>query len=168
MRILAISYFLPPMLYPQAIQIGRLLAYASAEIAVVSGRGDEHGQALDCYRDLDRKFSFHVDVPHRSRLRGRIFHMAQRFAPFYARVPDEYRGWVSKAERSLWSRIEEAEFRPDVLVTFGEPMSDHILGLQIHRRLGVPWVAHFSDPWVDNPFRQSNLLSNFEIGRAHV
>lgn len=31
-------------------------------------------------------------------------------------------------------------------------MVDHLAGLQIKRKTGVRWVAHFSDPWADNPF----------------
>jgi glycosyltransferase involved in cell wall biosynthesis len=40
----------------------------------------------------------------------------------------------------------------DVLVTFGQPMVDHLAGLVVKRRAGVRWIAHFSDPWADNPF----------------
>ena len=45
MRILAVSYFLPPALYPQAIQIGRLLSHLPLEIGVVRGQvqATEHG-----------------------------------------------------------------------------------------------------------------------------
>jgi glycosyltransferase involved in cell wall biosynthesis len=43
--------------------------------------------------------------------------------------------------------------KSDVLLTFGHPMSDHLAGLHIKKELGLPWIAHFSDPWVDNPFR---------------
>ena len=35
MRVLAVSYALPPALYPQAIQIGRLLAHCDGEIGAV-------------------------------------------------------------------------------------------------------------------------------------
>jgi len=28
-------------------------------------------------------------------------------------------------------------------------------------KLALPWVAHFSDPWSDNPFRRHDLLANF-------
>ena len=160
MRLLAVSYMLPPMLYPQAIQIGRLLAHVDAEIGAVSGRTVGGGKGLDCYADLDRKFAFHLDVPHQPRLRGLPFHFARRFLPLYARIPDEYRPWVPVAERVAIAKLAETGFEPDVLVTFGEPMSDHLLGLRLKRRLGLPWVAHFSDPWVDNPFRAGDVLAN--------
>jgi glycosyltransferase involved in cell wall biosynthesis len=45
-------------------------------------------------------------------------------------------------------------------VTFGEPMSDHLLGLRLKARFGLPWIAHFSDPWADNRFRRYNWLAN--------
>lgn len=160
MRLLAVSYALPPMLYPQAIQIGRLLAHIDAEIGAVSGRMDGRAAGLDCYADLDRKLAFHLAVRYRPRLDGLAFHLARRFLPFYGRIPDEYRPWVPIAEAATVAKLAETGFRPDVLVTFGEPMSDHLLGLRLKRRLGLPWVAHFSDPWFDNPFRAGDVLAN--------
>jgi glycosyltransferase involved in cell wall biosynthesis len=40
-------------------------------------------------------------------------------------------------------------------------MSDHLVGLRLKKRLGVPWVAHFSDPWADNPFRAGQFIANW-------
>jgi hypothetical protein len=158
MRLLAISYMLPPMLYPQAIQIGRLLAHVDAEIGAVSGRGA--GRGLDCYADLDRKLAFHLAVPYRPRLQGLAAHLARRLVPFYGRTPDEFRRWVPTADEATAAKLAATGFRPDAVVTFGEPMSDHLLGLRLQRCLGLPWVAHFSDPWVDNPFRAGDVLAN--------
>jgi glycosyltransferase involved in cell wall biosynthesis len=31
-------------------------------------------------------------------------------------------------------------------------MSDHLFGLSYRQKTGKPWIAHFSDPWVENPF----------------
>ena len=47
--------------------------------------------------------------------------------------------------------------RSDVLVTFGQPMADHLAGLRLKRDFGMIWIAHFSDPWADNPFLTSSL-----------
>jgi hypothetical protein len=38
-------------------------------------------------------------------------------------------------------------------------MSDHLAALKVKRRTGIPWVAHFSDPWKRNPFRTNHLAS---------
>ncbi len=39
-------------------------------------------------------------------------------------------------------------------------MSDHLLALAVKRRTGLPWLAHFSDPWADNPFHQTSWLEH--------
>lgn len=160
MRVLAISYFLPPMQYPQAIQIGRLLRYLGAETGAVSGTSAGLGSGADCYADLDEHLAFRLSVKHRPALSGLPFRLAQLAVPFYARSPDEFRAWVPRAERAVTAKLAETGFKPDVLVTFGEPMSDHLLGLRLKRRLGVPWAAHFSDPWVDSLYRRAEILSN--------
>lgn len=56
--------------------------------------------------------------------------------------------WWRKAARVLAYEVS----CNDVLVTFGQPMVDHLAGLQIKRATGVRWIAHFSDPWADNPY----------------
>jgi glycosyltransferase involved in cell wall biosynthesis len=55
--------------------------------------------------------------------------------------------------------LEERAYRPDVLVTFAFPLVDHIIGLQLKKRLELPWLAHFSDPWVDNPFKKDDWFT---------
>ena len=160
LRVLAVSYFLPPALYPQAIQIGRLLTDLPLEVGVVRGQVQELGAGLDSYADFTRQFAFCLDVPFRPLLTGSAATLARRLLPFYARIPDEYRGWVPRAEQAIIDALAAWRFRPDVLITFGVPMSDHLLGLRLQHKLGVPWVAHFSDPWLDNAFHRHNVLSN--------
>ena len=65
MRVLAVSYVVPPMLYPQAIQIGRLLSHTPGEIAVVSSAasGSGAGSGLDVYPDFEAKLALHIGVP---------------------------------------------------------------------------------------------------------
>jgi hypothetical protein len=44
-------------------------------------------------------------------------------------------------------------------------MSDHLVGLYLKRRTGLPWLAHFSDPWADNPFHKTTPLEH-QVNRA--
>ncbi len=160
MRLLAISYMLPPALYPQAIQIGRLLARLEGqEIGAVCGR-PETAEGLDSDADFARRLAFRLDVPFRPALSGLALNLARRFVPFYARIPDEFRRWVPRAEQAVVEKLAASGFKPELLLSFGEPMSDHLLGLRLKRRLGLPWLAHFSDPWADNPFRRGQFLAN--------
>lgn len=157
MRILALSYYLPPALFPQSIQIGRLLEYLDEEIAAVCARPANN--ALDAGK-MSRKLAFRIEVEDTRVLLGMAARLARLFVPLYGCVPDEMRAWSGKAERQVLAELERRSFRPDVIVSFGEPMSDHLLGGKLKRRLELPWVAHFSDPWSDNPFRRRNVLSN--------
>jgi glycosyltransferase involved in cell wall biosynthesis len=157
-RVLAVSYFLPPSLYPQAIQVGRLLAHCPAEIGAVCGT--QTGRpGLDLDFGLDKTLAFRLEVGFLPRLGGLAHQLARRFAPFYARVPDEFRSWVPLAETTIRGHLERTGFAPDVLVTFGEPMSDHLVGLRLKRQIGLRWIAHFSDPWIDNSFRRHEFLA---------
>jgi glycosyltransferase involved in cell wall biosynthesis len=45
------------------------------------------------------------------------------------------------------------------VVSFGQPWSSHLLGLDLANRLGLPFIAHFSDLWADSPFVERDPLS---------
>jgi glycosyltransferase involved in cell wall biosynthesis len=158
-RVLAISYALPPALYPQAIQVGRLLARCDGEIGAVCGPLTNRA-VLDHDLDLAERLAFRLEVAFQPKFKGLAFGVARRLLPFYARIPDEFRAWVPLAETAVLARLQRSRFAPDVIVTFGEPMSDHLLGLRLKAKFNLPWIAHFSDPWSDNPFRRHNILAN--------
>ncbi|MBO4340847.1 MAG: glycosyltransferase [Bacteroidales bacterium] len=60
-------------------------------------------------------------------------------------VPDPRVGWVRPSVCFLTKYLKEHPV--DAIVTTGPPHSMHLIGLELHRRLGVPWVADFRDPW---------------------
>ena len=82
--------------------------------------------------------------------------ISYRFFPAYWRrknlVPDKYIGWKTRSLETVSKYLEQSEFIPDVVVTFAQPFTDHLVGLELKKRYGFKWIAHFSDPWVDNPF----------------
>jgi hypothetical protein len=61
--------------------------------------------------------------------------------------------------RELWlsaHKLHKAENFCSV-VTFGQPMSVHMVGLKLKKKFPhLKWLAHFSDPWVDNPYNQGS------------
>ena len=115
---------------------------------------------MDSYADFDRQFAFCLNVPFEPRLTRSAAALARRFLPFYASSPDEFRSWVPRAELAIEQELRSRAFQPQALLTFGVPMSDHLLGLRLKSKLGVPWLAHFSDPWLDNAFHRHNILAN--------
>ncbi len=155
MRILAISYMLPPMLYPQAIQVGRLLSHSQHDVIAVSGESNQNTKAES---GLGARVQ-HIAVPFKNEPKGKLHSLGLRFLPFYGAVPDIYRPWTDAAYDLVRGLCCGNLSAPDLVVTFGEPMSDHLLGLRLKKEFGIPWIAHFSDPWSDNPFRNIQPLS---------
>lgn len=76
-----------------------------------------------------------------------------RIVPAARHFPDEKWTWIRPATRA--ALVEAARSTFAGLVTFGQPWSDHAIGLRVHRETGLPWVAHFSDPWVDSPYARA-------------
>ena len=60
-------------------------------------------------------------------------------------TPDQHIGWAREASRHAVSLCKTSHF--DAIYTTGPPHSTHLVGLKLHRKLGVPWVADFRDPW---------------------
>jgi len=64
--------------------------------------------------------------------------------------PDSTRVWVGRAVRAGVECAGARRFAG--LITFAQPWSDHLVGARLHQITGLPWVAHFSDPWSDSPY----------------
>ena len=60
-------------------------------------------------------------------------------------VPDPRVGWVKPSVKQLRKYLEENPV--DVIVTTGPPHSVHLIGQQLHRETGIPWIPDFRDPW---------------------
>ncbi|HWI20772.1 MAG TPA: glycosyltransferase, partial [Vicinamibacterales bacterium] len=41
----------------------------------------------------------------------------------------------------------------------------HLVGLELKKRRGIPWVAHFSDPWVDSPYFRAGSAARAKSAR---
>ncbi len=162
MRVLAVSFMLPPMLYPQAIQIGRLLGGAGLELVTVSGRlsGSTAGPAGSEFEGASQ-VRHRIELSHQAPLKGMAHRLAMRLVPLYGRSPDEFVDWSRRSAQGAAEWIGQNSGQIDVVATFGEPMSDHLVGLELKRRFGLPWLAHFSDPWADNPFRRFQPIANW-------
>lgn len=61
------------------------------------------------------------------------------------------REWTVPALRHL-RRLALSDY--DVLLTCSQPHANHLIGLELQRAIGIPWVAYFSDPWTDSPYIQ--------------
>lgn len=62
-------------------------------------------------------------------------------------IPDARVGWRRPAVSAGLRAI--AVHRPQAIVSSAPPYTAHLIGLDLHRRSGLPWIADFRDSWVD-------------------
>jgi hypothetical protein len=151
-RVIAVSWEMPPMYGPRASQVAATLGELAARgwqptvVCLDPRRGGPHwpdreASATPDGVELIRVPSIEESLPWR---------VASRIVPMVRRFPDEKRSWSRRAADAVHAAAAARAFAG--LITFAQPWSDHLAGLQVRRRDRLPWVAHFSDPWVDSPY----------------
>lgn len=136
-KLLAVSWAMPPMLFPRSIQVSRVLGALEQrgwQIKVICGDPNSSG-------NLDASLA---------ELYGRRYETVCVAAP-RSKVPDNalMSSWRKPALKEVKSELATGAY--SALVTFAQPWVDHLIGLEACPR-HIPWVAHFSDPWVDSPY----------------
>ena len=92
-----------------------------------------------------------------------VVRAAWRVAPRLRDFPDATRVWVPRATQAAVGIAAAGDCAG--MITFAQPWSDHLVGLRVRRATGLPWVAHFSDPWADSPYatpRQRSIWRRME------
>jgi hypothetical protein len=172
--LLAISFAYPPLAYPRSIQVARLLKFSACRTTLFCA--DEPGARTDVTiePEPDSLVEHCWRVPfQRSRAAKVASQLGFRFyRPLWNRlnlVPDQYASWRKGVRAVLRELTQHNSFSPNAMATFGQPFSTHLIGHELKRRHGWPWLAHFSDPWVDNPFADFDtytLAINRRLERA--
>lgn len=150
-KILFVSYALPPYLYPQSIQIGRFLKYLKKEYDVHILCAEETNTLPDptlypdIFSGIDQEKILRVPYVFRPYLNYAL----NRICPVLLKRPDHYANWALTAVKACKAHFSDTEF--DAILTFSYPFSLNILGQKLKRHYGCKWLAHQSDPWVDNP-----------------
>lgn len=60
-------------------------------------------------------------------------------------IPDPRVYWVKPSIKFLGQLMESNNFQ--AIITTGPPHSMHLIGRDLRRRYGIPWLADFRDPW---------------------
>lgn len=148
-NVLAVSYYLPPLLYPQSIQVGRLVeglkGHFNMELVTANQRGGPRDEFLapGLFDGVDSV----IRVPRHDNLYGN--YAKNTWLPLLYQRPDIYRSWMKRAFRAIERKA--AGRRLDAVVTFSFPASTNLLGAWLKDRYGARWISHNSDPWADNP-----------------
>jgi len=109
------------------------------------------------------KYYTTIHVP--SQEESLLYRVFWQIFPDSRQRPDEKQIWISPATDVVRKVLMQKEF--SAVISFAQPWSDHLIGEKIHHMSGLPWIAHFSDPWVDNPYyhlhqKQRDLLTGME------
>ena len=166
LQLLAFSYSFPPMAYPRSIQVARLLGSLDASTVVICGSEDDtftpYGIDQTIASGVEEKMARVIREPfYRNKLARQLDELASRYPIPWSNLPDIHRGWVSRTSKRFFKWQQVSGYEPDLVVTFGNPMSDHFFGAEYKRRKRTPWIAHFSDPWVDNPYMRHSVFSDW-------
>ena len=155
-QLLAVSWEMPPLSGPRAVQVTRSLCQLAthgwrSRVVCFGPRSARYNQDYPASPETESGGAVRrIPVP--SPEEWLLFRALWRVCPPLKQLPDEKRVWIRRALEA--SRRALAEQPVELLITFAQPWSDHLVGLRLHRETGLPWVAHFSDPWVDSPYQQ--------------
>jgi len=152
LKVLFITYAYPPLKYPRSFQISHLVQFLrkNIDISVMAHRPDANLDLSSLqFTPLDNVY--YPKKTHLTALFDKIGgHRIKSncFADtFYPQCRELY---ISSRKLFLQQNYHS-------IITFGQPMSVHIAGLKLKKKdPHVHWVAHFSDPWVDNPYTRAN------------
>ncbi len=166
-RLLAVSWEMPPMYGPRAIQVSRVLGalgplgWRTSAICLAPRRGGPHwfDGAIEPPKDVEL-------VPVASPEEWLAVRIGWRLAPWLRDYPDATRVWVARAARAALDVSAGGGFAG--IVSFAQPWSDHLVGLRVHRATRLPWVAHFSDPWADSRYATPRQRSIWKPMEADV
>jgi hypothetical protein len=151
-RVLAVSWEMPPMYGPRGTQVARTLGalvplgWQPTVVCLDPRRGGSNW-----HDDVDVAPPRGVDVIRvKSPEEWIVVRALRRLQRALGDRPDSNWIWVGAAAAAAISAAGRASF--DGLVTFAQPWADHLVGLRVHSATKLPWVAHFSDPWSDDPY----------------
>jgi glycosyltransferase involved in cell wall biosynthesis len=165
-RLLALSHTMPPLIFPRSLQISRTLKALRAhgwktDIVTVqpAALASDNSDAL-----LERLYVGQyrrILIEPREDVQASAPRLAvERLATPPADLTQD--NWLRRAEWAMVWRLWT--FRYSAMVTFAQPWMDHVIGLAVRAKtFNAPWVAHFSDPWVDSPYIAAERLPPGQI-----
>lgn len=161
-KVLFVSYGFPPLLLPESIQTARyvkfLPKYGWQPYLVTVDETSTHWEPIDA--------TMMELVPSNARItRARSFEprlgivAASKLLPILLKLPDNKIGWYRSACKRSLAVLKEERF--DVIHSRAMYLTGNLVGLKLKKETGLPWIAHFSDPWVDNPYSHYGRLGGY-------
>lgn len=74
-------------------------------------------------------------------------------------IPDARKFWIKPSIKYLEKYFHEE--KPDVIISTGPPHSTHLIALGLKKKLKIPWIADFRDPWTGIDFFDQLKLTSW-------
>lgn len=155
-KLLCISHAFPPQLNPESLLTARTINALSSlnwDITVATAQARSVKEKID-YSLLDN-FAQSITIeniwsPERILLFVPFFDSYIRNRIKNPNLLERQFLWRSFAEIKIKEIISSNSF--DALYSRASPHVSNVVGLKVKRLTGLPWAAHFSDPWLKNPY----------------
>lgn len=153
MKLLFCSFRFPPSRAARSLQLGKLTKYLARrghEIDVVTVDRSTLGAFFDArvaeWINTPNIRTIELPNPDRS-LRDKLAAAAWGH---------NFPGWAKAAGPALIGQVRKlGEQHYDALVSFAMPIDSHSAALACKRAFPkLPWIAHYSDPWANNPYSE--------------
>ncbi|MCX7568782.1 glycosyltransferase [Tumebacillus sp. DT12] len=160
---LMISYYAPPMLNAESILVAKTLKFLSQTFDV---------ELLTVSRDSDFKEDPYLIEEMGEGTKVRRFRNPKPQSRVLRKIYREVMNRFSMVDNPLWlgKALQAVERLPDaydVIYSRSQPGASHIAALSAKKKLGIPWIAQFSDPWGHNPYhpyhgRRKAVIERYE------
>jgi glycosyltransferase involved in cell wall biosynthesis len=177
MKILIVSFAFPPSNEVGAIRVGKLARYLhlhGRDLRVLTADfGEDRSLPLEIpcdhvvYTNYRRREDWlarcvrafrrhHAPLPDAPAVisgvlwRRSLWERLRRHYNALIHIPDLRRDWINTAIPAGRRLIEG--WKPDVIFASAPPFTGLVVAGRLSRAVGIPWVADFRDPWVDNPY----------------
>ncbi|MBI4345387.1 MAG: glycosyltransferase [Elusimicrobia bacterium] len=164
-RLLLVTYAFPPVLTAEAINVTRTLraledlgwtaTVLTADPKTVEGPRDP-GLSERLPRSVEVHVAPTIEGPFRRAYRAPLRLM------LHAGLPEEQILWYPQAV-AAGTRLVSRE-RAEVMLSWASYHASNVVGLALHARSGIPWVAHSSDPWTRSLYFPCRPLQRLTAG----
>lgn len=168
-RFLFITYAFPPQLSSESILITKLMKHicdSNWQATVICADSKTTLELQDnSLLNLIPKDVNIIKVP--SKELKFFIRIPVHFIPFLKKIPDAKLIWYQPACQKVKKTIQNSHF--DLIFSWSSYLVSHLVGLYAKKTTNLPWVAHFSDPWVDNSYtgyRKFTKFINLKMERA--
>ncbi|MDD5290991.1 MAG: glycosyltransferase [Patescibacteria group bacterium] len=145
-KVLCLSFWTPPAVRPQSILIGKMIPewikQGLEPVIITYDVCGDWGINAPVYKIPKFKIN---------RYFNKYFLIRNFFATRY------YKKLCKIAEDIV------KNYKIDIIFSFSNPQASNILGAMMKEKLGAKFVAYFSDPWFDNPYKKYSWLERKNV-----